>query len=865
MNLRDSPHFAWVIAAIAALANACVWLALNPTVSAVHAPQAVAGFSFTPFQRWDDPVAQRFPTNADIERDLSLIASRTRAIRTYSAAQFPALPALAAKHGVDVTLGVFLNGQPKNDEAETAAAIAALRTQPNVSRVIVGNETLLKGTQTMESLGARIDAIRRATNKPVSTAEPWHIWLATPALAQRVDFITIHLLPYWEGIHQFNAVGHALYQYEQVKLRFPNKRVVIGEIGWPSGGDRVRDAVASPENQAKFIREFLGNAKTAQIDYFLMEAFDQPWKRAEEGRAGAFWGMFGANRVAKYDMRGAVHSDPEWSFKAALSSMLGFAAVFFLITRAQHLRGVAQVAFGATIQLVVSGALYLVTLPLFSYMYLTDWIALAIFVPTLVVMIVIVLAHAFEFVELFWEGSLTRTFEPTPMANDAKQPFVSIHLACCNEPPEMVIATLKSLQALDYDAFEVLVIDNNTKDASLWKPVEAYVASLPANFRFMHLPSWPGFKAGALNVALKNTDARADVIAVVDADYEVKPHWLRSFASHFARPNVGIVQAPQAHREWSVSSWRAMMNWEYDGFFRIGMHHRNERNAIVQHGTMTMICADALRKHGGWDENCVCEDSELGLRLMSHGYATVYVDDIVGQGLTPDSFAGFKKQRKRWAEGAMQIMKKHAPVLLKPGRLSAAQRYHFLAGWLPWIGDALHLVFALAAVLWTAAALIAPGVFTLPTALFLLPLATFIVAKLIIGPVLYWRRVPCSWKGIVGASIAGMAVSHAVARGVFAGLSRARTVFEITDKGSTGAAKPSARMFGAVREELLLLALLLVTAVSFAMFGASQQRYWIVMLILQALPYAATVFCAWLSAQPEKSPDALREPRAANS
>ena len=95
-----------------------------------------------------------------------------------------------------------------------------------------------------------------------------------------------------------------------------------------------------------------------------------------------------------------------------------------------------------------------------------------------------------------------------------QQPFVSIHLACYNEPPEMVILTLDSLAALDYENYEVLVIDNNTKNEEVWKPVEAHCAKLGAKFRFFHLDPWPGFKAGALNFGLKETDPRAEVVAV---------------------------------------------------------------------------------------------------------------------------------------------------------------------------------------------------------------------------------------------------------------------------------------------------------------------------------------------------------------
>jgi Glycosyl transferase family group 2 len=356
------------------------------------------------------------------------------------------------------------------------------------------------------------------------------------------------------------------------------------------------------------------------------------------------------------------------------------------------------------------------------------------------------------------------------------------------------------------------------------------------------------------------------VIAVVDSDYQVDPTWLSSLVGYFDDATVAVVQTPQAHREWGGHLFRTMMNWEYDGFFRIGMHHRNERNAIVQHGTMTMIRAQALRQHGAWSAWCVCEDTELGLRLMQQGLSTVYVDQIFGRGLTPDGFAAFKKQRYRWAQGGMQIFKAHCASLLRSGQLSGGQRYHFLAGWLPWLGDALHLVFALAAVAWTVGALLLPAVVSLPNVLFMLPLATFVLAKLVIGPLLYWRRVPCSLAEIVGASIAGMAVSHGIARGVIAGLFGRNARFEVTDKGTT-APRLKRGMWVAVREEALMFALLagaacsLVIASSLApatSAGLSLDRsLWIAMLILQILPYAAALGCMWLSTRPASSAIAL--------
>jgi hypothetical protein len=350
----------------------------------------------------------------------------------------------------------------------------------------------------------------------------------------------------------------------------------------------------------------------------------------------------------------------------------------------------------------------------------------------------------------------------------------------------------------------------------------------------------------------------------------VRPEWLQSLVAYFEDPQVGIVQAPQAHRDWGGSVFRKMMNWEYEGFFRIGMHHRNERDAIIQHGTMTLIRAQALRDFGQWSKWCMCEDAELGLRLMQQQLRTVYVDQVMGEGLTPDGFAQFKKQRTRWAQGGMQILKAHWRALLMPSApsspstpdlqplntslaasLTPSQRYHFLAGWLPWIGDALHLVFVMASLAWTIAVLALPGYFSFPLALYMMPLAAFCAAKLVMGPLLYWRRVACSWKGIIGAAVAGMGLSHAIARGVMAGLLGRSHVFHITGKGQAKSAAHKDQRWrialGSVREEAALFLGVALAAVAVAITRDSGHReslFWIGVLVLQSLPYLAAMLCA---------------------
>jgi cellulose synthase/poly-beta-1,6-N-acetylglucosamine synthase-like glycosyltransferase len=367
-------------------------------------------------------------------------------------------------------------------------------------------------------------------------------------------------------------------------------------------------------------------------------------------------------------------------------------------------------------------------------------------------------------------------------------PKVSIHLPICNEPPEMVRLTLDALAELDYPDFEVLVVDNNTADPALWEPVAEHCARLGARFRFFHLGKWPGYKAGALNFAFRETASDAGIIGVLDSDYVVRPDWLRRMVPFFNRPEVGFTQSPQDYRDGDAGFFKRLMFWEYAGFFKAGMVTRNERNAIIQHGTMTLVRRSAMAAAAAegkfWAEWCICEDSELGLRLMRHGWEAVYVPDSMGRGVMPDDFAAYRKQRHRWAFGAMQIVKGHWRALFNPAdrSLSQGQRFHFVMGWMPWFGDALGLVFVLGGFLWSLGLIFAPVRTEFPILLFMLPSLGLFGFKLVQLWALYSARCPCGPLDRLGAALGGLALTHTIGKAVWQGLFKRRAHFARTPK-----------------------------------------------------------------------------------
>ena len=852
-----SAHVGTLLAVVTCLfITIAVWALVNRPVVPPDFHGRVAGLAFSPFQRGEDPESGTLPTRAEIRADLERVAGVTGRVRSYTVAgAMGELPRLAAGLPLKLTLGAWLARDRGANTRELDALIASARGAPNVERVIVGNEAVLRGDLTVPQLIVAIGHVRAGVSVPVSTAEPWHVWLKHPELAAAVDFLTVHLLPYWEGVPVDNAERFLMEKLVAVQAAYPTKPIVIGEVGWPSDGVVIGGARASRVNQALFLRRFLNDARAQGLDYFVMEAFDQPWKTSFEGRAAGYWGVLDLDRHAKWPMTGPVTETPAWLVWTLASVAISALLTWVLLSRRPDIRLIGKFVFAGVSQVFVAG-LTIVLLAM-SGKYLSTaagavWGALA---GGQALLLLLVLGDGFELAEAAWG----RVWRRRPLLRaapvGAALPKVSVHVPVCNEPPHMVRQTLDALARLDYPDFEVLVIDNNTRDPALWEPIADHCARLGARFRFFHLGHWPGFKAGALNFALRETADDADIVAVLDSDYVVEPDWLRCTVPQFGDSRVGIVQSPQDYRDGGERLFKRLMFWEYAGFFAIGMVTRNERNAIIQHGTMTLIRAAALREAGGWAEWCIVEDAELGLRLFRHGWHAVYCNRSFGRGVMPDDFAAWCRQRFRWSYGAMQICRRHADGLFSPfnNELTLGQRWHFITGWMPWVGDALGLFFLVVGLAWSLGLILAPMRVEFPIVAFMLPSIGLFGLRFSQLLVLYGRRVPCGLRDRLGAAIAGLALSHTVAIAVWKGLLTHRAPFRRTPK--MNAAPALVRGLWMARAEFLLGVLTLGTMVGVGAahhMATLEARLWCLVLLTQSLPYAAAVFVSLTAALPAK-------------
>ncbi len=840
--------------------NFSIWSHVNNPLQIQPWTKTTMGVTFDPMRKQDTQKSNTYPSLEEIENDLTLLTDKVFAVRTYSVEKEKGLnkiPELAAKHNLNTTIGAWIDIDLEQNRREVDTLIEISKQyNPKLLRLMVGNEYLLRRALTVsdaeEQLIGYIREVKKNSTRPVSTSETWDIWIKHPKLVDEVDFIAIHVLPYWEGVAAEDAVDYVFERYNEVKKAYPNKPVIMTEVGWPSDGQPVKHATASIRNQATFLREFLNRADKEKVTYYVVEAFDQPWKKSIEGSAGAYWGIFNADRQPKYPMDGDVIALPHWENWAAGATLFSLLLMGLILLTRSSLKLSGIFFFGLMANLAASVIFWSVSSGAQQYQTTLSLALWCLMILMQLLASVILLIESLEIAEVVWHRKTGRTFQPLTPSAEFKYPKVSLHLPIHNEPPLMVRKTLEALAKVDYPNFEVLVMDNNTKDDAVWMPVEEDCKRLGERFRFFHLVDWPGYKAGAINHALEQTAPDAEIIALIDSDYVLSPDWLKSMVPYFDNPQVGFIQSPQDYRDRHQSTFKEFSYWEYAGFFNIGMVQRNEYNAIIQHGTMTMIRKSALIEVGRWSEWCICEDSELGIRLYEAGYDSVYVKDSFGKGLMPDTFSGYMTQRFRWVYGAMQIIKAHWRSFLPMNKsLTAAQKYYFVAGWLPWFSDALALVFTTTSLLITSVVVYDPSHPELPANVFLMPTVGLFVFKIIRGLWLYQARVPCSVLHSLGAALSGLSLTHTVALGTIQGLFTSGKPFMRTPKyESQGALFSGLRI---IQQELLLLILL-----GWGIFEISRLDYldnlngrlWMAILAVQAVPYFATLITTLISIAP---------------
>ena len=303
-------------------AHAALWGVFREKQPAPDFRGILPSVSYAPFDGTGHPDVDNIPNADKIRADMKTLAPLTRAIRLYSSTGGVELvPPIANEVGLKVTVGAWIDKNVDRNEREMLSAIDLAKRNSNVNGIVVGNETIYRGEQKIEDLIKLIQRVKGSVNVPVTTGEIWNIWLEHPELASSVDFIAAHILPYWEGFSDKQAVDQALIIYQKLRDAFPGKRIVIAEFGWPSAGYNLKNGNPGPFEQAVTLRTFVSRAEAIGMEYNIVEAIDQPWKFFEGG-VGPYWGILNAAREPKFAWTGPVEDPAYWKL-AGIALLVG--------------------------------------------------------------------------------------------------------------------------------------------------------------------------------------------------------------------------------------------------------------------------------------------------------------------------------------------------------------------------------------------------------------------------------------------------------------------------------------------------------------------------------------------------------------
>ena len=538
-----------------AAAHAALWGVFQEKQSAPDFRGILPSVSYAPFEP-GHTVADVAADSEKVRTDLRKLSTLTRAVRLYSSTEGNELvPPIAAEFGMKVTVGAWIDKDANRNNREIESAISLARHNSNVIGLVVGNETIYRGEQVpIENLRSAAEAnpedaagilreesdrvreaeaqpedkkaealkwalaennvhrlikliqrIKKSVNVPVTTGEIWNIWRDHPQLANSVDFIAAHVLPYWENFTDKQAVDQAVAMFQLLRDQFPGKRIMIAEFGWPSGGYNLRNANPGPFEQAVTLRNFVARAEAIGMEYNIVEAIDQPWKFFEGG-VGPYWGILNADREPKFSWTGPVVNPNYWKL-ATIAVLVGI-LLSLPILRLDRPTLMQALLLAAAANGVGTWAATVFAYWTGHYFVFGSAFALTLGLTLLVPLVLIAMARIEEIAAIAFGRAPRRlitksaTLAPATIGENVTFPKVSIHVPAYFEPPEMLKQTLDAVARLDYPNFECVVIINNTPDPEFWQPIQDHCRMLGERFKFINAEKVKGFKAGALRIAM---------------------------------------------------------------------------------------------------------------------------------------------------------------------------------------------------------------------------------------------------------------------------------------------------------------------------------------------------------------------------
>ncbi|MDP3994942.1 MAG: glycosyl hydrolase family 17 protein [bacterium] len=270
-----------------------------------HASAFVRGICYSPYRNGQNPDTGPHPDENEFRKDIPLLASISNAIRLYGTENnLEKIPGIIQENepNLKINAGAWLGKDREANERQLSNLVTLVQNYPGIDSVTVGNEVLLRQDLSEAELIVYIRRVKDVVACPVTTAETWWEWKNHRNLAAEADFVLAHFFPYWEPIPiPINqAVPFVKEKYLELKSKYSDKKIVVGETGWPSAGESRGPAVPSVDNQRRFVNELLIWTQTERVDFYYFDAFDENWKKKYEGEVGGHWGLYYSDRTPKH-------------------------------------------------------------------------------------------------------------------------------------------------------------------------------------------------------------------------------------------------------------------------------------------------------------------------------------------------------------------------------------------------------------------------------------------------------------------------------------------------------------------------------------------------------------------------------------
>jgi cellulose synthase (UDP-forming) len=280
--------------------------------------------------------------------------------------------------------------------------------------------------------------------------------------------------------------------------------------------------------------------------------------------------------------------------------------------------------------------------------------------------------HLFQLFSFLYTTADTE-YEAPRFANHF--PWVDVFITVAGEPLEIVEQTILAARAMQYPHFSVWVLnDGFVAKKENWRDVEDLSRRLGVGCITRTIPG--GAKAGNINHALSVTDA--ELVAIFDADHVPHADFLMKTVQYFGDSKVGFVQTPQFYKNYA-ETLVTMCSWEQQElFFGPICKGRNRHNAVQMCGTNMLISREALVSVGGMCTESIAEDFITGLFIHERGYKSVYVAEVLAEGLATEDLLTYSKQQFRWARGALDVLFRYNPLFRRG--LSWPQKIEYLSG-----------------------------------------------------------------------------------------------------------------------------------------------------------------------------------------